>query len=87
MKAVSASDNRLFDRILDELPSRADYLRSNVDAKTCTKAEAVEYAISCAERVIHIFTDKHPNNNKPQQAIDAAKCWLRDPRDPIEANR
>ena len=64
---------------INGLPSRTDRLAAKAKAKTCTKAEAVEYAITCAEQVIHIFTDKHPNNNKPQQAIDAAKAWLKNP--------
>ena len=37
------------------------------------------YAIYCAEAVLHIFENKHPDDNRPRLAIEAAKKCLKDP--------
>jgi len=41
--------------------------------------QAVSYAIYSAEQVIHIFERKHPNDNRPRAAINAAKLCLKNP--------
>ena len=44
-----------------------------------TKTQRVEWAIWCAERVIKIYEDKHPDDSRPRAAIKAAKAWLKNP--------
>ena len=35
------------------------------------------WAAECAEHVLHIFEVTRPNDNRPRQAIEAARAWLR----------
>jgi len=49
------------------------------------KDHSVKIAIACAEHVLFKFEEKYPENNKPKQAIEAAKRWLTNPSD-ITAN-
>ena len=70
--------------LIGSLPSRVDHLATLVKAKTCTKEEAVEYAIIQAESVLHIFEKEFPDDKRPRQAIEAARKWW---REPSEANR
>jgi hypothetical protein len=37
------------------------------------KQLSVKLAIFCAERVLHIFEEKYPNDDRPRKAIEAAK--------------
>jgi|GEM_PF-2885438 len=46
-----------------------------------THAEKVEFAINCAELVIHLYTG---SSDAPKKAIEAAKAWL---KKPSEENR
>ena len=64
---------------ISQLPSRVDHLATLVKAKTCTKEEAVEYAIIQAELVLHIFEKDFPDDKRPRQAIEAARKWWREP--------
>lgn len=45
------------------------------------KEHAVKIAITCAEHVLFKFEEQYPENNKPKQAIEAAKRWLTNPSD------
>jgi hypothetical protein len=40
------------------------------------KVDSVALAICCAEKVIGIYEAKYPDDNRPRNAIDAAKKWL-----------
>ncbi len=40
------------------------------------KAQAA-WAADCAERVLHYFEDAFPNDDRPRQAIEAARAWAR----------
>lgn len=44
-----------------------------------TKEDSVRLAIYTAELVIGIYEKKHPDDNRPRQAIEAAKQWLAEP--------
>ena len=33
------------------------------------------WAAACAERVLSLFEDASPNDNRPRTAIDAARSW------------
>jgi hypothetical protein len=35
------------------------------------------WAAECAEHVLHIFESARPNDNRPRQAIEAARTWVR----------
>ncbi len=35
-----------------------------------------EFAIWCAESVLHLFEEKHPDDKRPRLAIEAKKKWL-----------
>jgi hypothetical protein len=43
------------------------------------KPNQVRYAIFAAECVLEIFEKKHPKDNRPRKAIEAAKSWLENP--------
>jgi hypothetical protein len=44
-----------------------------VAKKLLTKTQAVEWACLCAESVLHIFENRHPNDPRPRLAIEAAR--------------
>lgn len=44
--------------------------------KTDQKTLAI-WAIDCAERVLPYFEEKYPNDNRPRQAIETLKTWLK----------
>ena len=46
-----------------------------------TQEQRVMYAIYAAEQVIDIFERKYPDNQKPREAIEAAKECLKNPTD------
>jgi len=54
--------------------------------KSCkiTKPQAVIVAIKCAERVLHVYEKKHPDDNRPRKAIEAALKYY---ESPTEENR
>ncbi|HEV8193565.1 MAG TPA: hypothetical protein VGP82_19055 [Ktedonobacterales bacterium] len=35
------------------------------------------WAATCAEHVLHFFEEVHPEDNRPRQAIAAARAWVR----------
>jgi hypothetical protein len=35
------------------------------------------WAVECAERVLHLFEDACPNDDRPRRAIEAARMWTR----------
>ncbi len=35
------------------------------------------WAVDCAEHVLHLFEEKHPKDNRPRKAIEAARAWAR----------
>jgi hypothetical protein len=37
----------------------------------------VLWATDCAEHVLHYFEEKYPEDNRPREAIDAGRAWLR----------
>ena len=46
-----------------------------VDAKLV----AVRFAVACARRVLPIFEQHYPNDDRPRKAIEAAEAWLEQP--------
>jgi len=44
------------------------------------------WAADCAERVLAIFEDSSPEDQRPRAAIDGARAWVRD-EIPVEAAR
>jgi len=47
--------------------------------RTFNKKQSVTLAIFAAEKVIDIFENKYPDDNRPRKAIEAAKSYLRNP--------
>ena len=43
------------------------------------KRQKVQYAVFAAEQVLHIFEDKHPDDDRPRKAIEAAKNYIKNP--------
>jgi len=41
-----------------------------------TKKDNILYAIFAAEKVLHIFEEKYPNDKRPRKAIEVAKKYL-----------
>ena len=71
---------RQVDDILKEVIRTKDYLDGAlVLSMLMTQKQRVAWAIYSAEQVLHIFEDKHPDDNRPRKAIEAAKAWLKDP--------
>lgn len=35
----------------------------------------VLWSIECAERILQIFEEKHPQDKRPREAVEAAKAW------------
>ncbi|WP_199615127.1 putative immunity protein [Paenibacillus alkalitolerans] len=35
------------------------------------------WAADCAERVLRYFEEKHPDDRRPREAIDAGRAWVR----------
>jgi hypothetical protein len=36
-----------------------------------------DWALECAEHVLHLFEDHQPGDRRPRQAIDAGRAWIR----------
>jgi len=58
----------------------ADIIETNgyEDAKWCLrlpafKKIAMTFACDCAERVLHLFEEEYPNDDRPRKAIEAAR--------------
>jgi len=75
--------SNLLDTLLRLNEYSPDYVRWGF-TKLMNKMQRVEIAIYCADRVIDIFEDKYPNDDRPRKAINAAKTWL---KEPTEENR
>ena len=57
-----------------------DYIDAgNAMSKLMSKPQRVEWAIYCANQVLHIFENKHPDDKRPKTALEAAERWLEDP--------
>lgn len=56
----------------DVLPDDADLTLSEEDRR-----ELVEWTIACAERMLPLFLEVHPEDARPRAALDAAGAWLR----------
>jgi gamma-glutamylcysteine synthetase len=50
------------------------YGRNNPDKMVCVKI-----AVFAAKQVIQKWIDKYPNDNRPQQSIEAAENWIKNP--------
>ena len=49
--------------------------------------QLVLWAANCAEHVLPIFEDVYPEDDRPRQAIDAARAWVRGELTVSEARR
>ena len=45
-------------------------------SRALSKKNCVMYAIYAAEKVLHIFEDEYPDDDRPRKAIQAAKDYL-----------
>lgn len=59
-------------------------LIKNFDEKD-QKEICVKFSIACAEKCLPIFELHFPNNNKPKQAIEFAKEWLKKSTETVTA--
>ena len=55
------------------------WLLKRVMQPVALKKLSVEFACDCAERVLHIYEIKCPENKAPQKAIEAGIAWLKNP--------
>ncbi|MGB4222665.1 MAG: putative immunity protein, partial [Syntrophorhabdus sp.] len=39
----------------------------------------VQFAVLCAESVLHIYENQYPDDNRPRKAIEAAQNYLKKP--------
>ena len=47
----------------------------------------IEFACQCAEHVLHFYTDKYPDDKRPQLAIEAARVCITDKSEAAEDAR
>jgi len=45
-----------------------------------TKKDRVMFSVYCAELVLPMFEREYPNDKRPRQAIQAAKNWIKNPK-------
>jgi hypothetical protein len=36
-----------------------------------------DWALVCAEHVLHLFEDQHPGDSRPREALDIGRAWIR----------
>ena len=36
-----------------------------------------DWALRCAEHVLHLFEDDHPDDNRPRDALEVGRAWIR----------
>ena len=36
-----------------------------------------DWALGCAEHVLHLFEDQQPDDSRPREAIDVGRAWIR----------
>lgn len=44
--------------------------------KKIGKEDIIRFAVACAERTLHLFEDKFPNDHRPRYALVACRSWL-----------
>ena len=47
--------------------------------RVLSKTKQIQYAVFCAEQVLHLFEENYPDDNRPRLAIEAAKAVIADP--------
>lgn len=51
--------------------------RLKLEVEKVSKKQAVNWAIECAQRVVHHFERSYPNDPRPRNALEIAKRWLK----------
>jgi len=46
-------------------------------AKEAEHKTLATWGLDCAERVLHFFEDKYPEDRRPRMAIEAGRAWVR----------
>lgn len=67
--------------VMEVLPDDADLKLSEMDRR-----ELVEWTIACAERMLPLFLAERPEDERPREALEAARAFMRGEMD-IEAVR
>jgi len=49
-------------------------------AHTLDHVSSVRFSVYAAELVLHIYEDRHPRDQRPRKAIEAAKAWIENPK-------
>ena len=71
---------------ISRLPPRFNWLLDCLYADNgahCTQAQAVEFAVLCAESVLPVLERIKPNELLPRKAIESARNWLLNPTDEL----
>ena len=50
---------------------------SDLTLSVSDRRELVEWTIACAERMLPLFLAERPDDSRPQEALDAARAFLR----------
>jgi hypothetical protein len=53
----------------------------------CDKQSAAFWATACAEHVLYLFEEEHPEDVRPRVALEAVKAWMRNKISVGEARR
>lgn len=51
--------------------------RLKLEVEKVNKKQAMNWAIECAQRVIHHFERSYPNDPRPRNALEVARRWLK----------
>ena len=73
IKSGCEDPSELLDKIIEN--DRLDWAEWLV-SHMVTHKQAVSWAVECAESVLPIFEAKHPGDDRPRKAIQAAKDWI-----------
>ena len=57
--------------VVNELKKKISELVSKMD-----QVVLVTWACDCANHLLSLFEDKFPNDNRPREAIEAARAWV-----------
>ncbi len=58
---------------------RADWMMWLYRRRKPDKKKCVQIAVFSARQVLPLFEERHPNDKRPQQAIEAAEAWINNP--------
>jgi hypothetical protein len=82
----SKEDNKRAEKIGDVRGVVKELLKSNrfndavwLITRKLDRMECIRYALYCAKKVLPMFEEKYPDDNRPREAVRAAQAYLKNP--------